>query len=331
MQKANWTLEPMLASIGRATASGRVDGEASSEMIRPPAPPMKKLARFLLAVNLAFVIRLIRYGLTDALVRLRSMYFGLAPFERKPTPAEIENARRAQAEFEAVSAQREAIRAQREASRAQLNAIKEVDLAELVDSSTTVTLEANVRYENGAMPVDQLVMLMALLRQQRPEIVVEIGTFNGTTAKAMALNLPGATIHTVDLPPDFDPGADPNSIIPKDDFHLIGRRRVGEAFANDPRCVNIVQHFVDSADWDFQAAKGATFCLIDGSHTYEYCKNDTEKVLAIAGPDSLIIWHDCDDHHPGVVAFLHEFQSRGHNVIRLRNTYFALMKTGSAQ
>ena len=71
--------------------------------------------------------------------------------------------------------------------------------------------------------------LMSLLRDREPDVVLEIGTYNGATTRLIALNLPRAKIHTLDLPPDISSEELHQSKLPKDEFHLIGNRRVGEA------------------------------------------------------------------------------------------------------
>jgi hypothetical protein len=267
---------------------------------------LKRTGRLLVTANLAFFIRLFRCGVNDAAARLRKAYSDLAPFERNPTTCESDVATVA----------------------SRLSAIDEVDLSDLIRSAPSIILDATDRFEGGALPLEQLVIVLALLRDRRPETVLEIGTFCGTTTKAMALNLPDSIIHTVDLPLDYDPGLDSGSAIPKDDLHLVRTRRVGESFRIDPRCSHIVQHFTDTANWDFRPAKGATFVFIDGSHTYEYCKNDTTKALDVCGPGAVFIWHDCDVFHPGVVTCLNELASRGHKVVRVRGTTLAVLKTG---
>jgi hypothetical protein len=176
--------------------------------------------------------------------------------------------------------------------------------------------------EDGKLPRDQALALLTVLVLARPRVVLEIGTFHGHTAKAMAMNLPEALIHTVDLPPDFDPAAGQGSL-PKDDFHLIAQRKVGRAFQDTPLAKRIVQHFGDTATWDFNVAAGATFFFIDGSHTYEYCKNDSEKCLALGGGKGTFVWHDCDGGHPGVVRLLAEWRSQGRDVMRIENTPLA--------
>jgi len=63
--------------------------------------------------------------------------------------------------------------------------------------------------------------------------------------------------------------------LPKDDSHLIGNRRVGEAIVSDPTLTNVTQHY--SATWVFSPVQGLHFVFIDGSHTYGYIRSDTVR------------------------------------------------------
>ena len=68
----------------------------------------------------------------------------------------------------------------------------------------------------------------------------------------MAENLAHATIHTIDLPPDFSSNKDTDSSLPKDDYDLIVRRVLGREFKGQPCEEQIVQqHFGDTAIIDF--------------------------------------------------------------------------------
>jgi hypothetical protein len=171
---------------------------------------------------------------------------------------------------------------------------------------------------DGQLPVEEARAVLSLLVLTQPKIVLEIGTFYGYTTKAMAENLPEATIHTVDLPPDFDPSTEEDT--QKDDFHLINQRKVGEAFQNTVWASRIVQHFGDTAAWDFNEAAGASFFFIDGSHTYAYCKNDSEKCFALCKGQGIFVWHDCDEAHLGVLRLIAEWRDLGRDIVRLENT-----------
>lgn len=208
----------------------------------------------------------------------------------------------------------------------QLNSIPVVAFTDFLRDGGSAIKTRIMRYEDGMLPMCDAIPLLSLLVAEQPKEVLEIGTYMGHTTRAMAENLPDSIIHTLDLPVDFVPNPTPDDALPKDDFHLIGRRVVGREFKGQPCESRIVQHFGDSAEMDFSTIGKPTFFFIDGSHTYEYCRNDSEKCLALGGGKGTFLWHDCDDSHPGVVQSLCELRETGKNIVRLDGTGLAYWK-----
>jgi hypothetical protein len=174
---------------------------------------------------------------------------------------------------------------------------------------------------------EEVLVLLALAVAEHPAEVLEIGTYMGHITSLMAENLPNAMIHTVDLPENFVSEQNPNVRIPLSDFHLIKQRKVGRDFHGLECKKRIRQHFSDTADWDFRQAGNPAFFFIDGSHTYDYCKNDSEKCLTISARPAVFLWHDCNDDHPGVVKFILEWRSLGRDIRRVLGTNLAYWKT----
>jgi hypothetical protein len=195
----------------------------------------------------------------------------------------------------------------------------------LGDRKPTIRLSVQ-KYEPGMLPSEQAMVLLAILVAESPSEVLEIGTFMGHTTRLMAENLENAIIHTADLPENFSPDNDPEKALVKDDFHLINARTVGREFKSRPCSKRIVQHFVDTATWDF-AVGDPSFFFIDGSHTYDYCKNDSEKCFAVSGGKGVFLWHDCDDTHPGVVRFIKECRAKGMDIRLILGTPIAYWKS----
>ena len=181
-------------------------------------------------------------------------------------------------------------------------------------------------YEDGMLPVDQLVALLAILVCEQPNEVLEIGTFMGHTTRQMAEALDTATIHTVDLPEAFSPAEPSDAGLQKDDFHLIERRVVGREFKALPIAIRIRQHFADTATWDFNECGRPTFFFIDGAHTYEYARHDSEQCYTLCSGRGVFLWHDCDPSHPGVQRVLSEWSARGRDVRRISGTTLAYWK-----
>ena len=119
---------------------------------------------------------------------------------------------------------------------------------------------------------------------ERPSIMLEIGTSFGHTSALMAQNAPEATLHTVNIPPE-EIGAGGTHVT-----HAISREAIGKYY-RDLGLRNIEQIFANTATWtpDFGPIDIA---FIDGCHDAKFVFNDTRKVLAKCKVGSLILWHD---------------------------------------
>jgi hypothetical protein len=217
-------------------------------------------------------------------------------------------------------------RAQNQNDR-QLERIPEITLGGILGPRKAPIVLTVQKYEDGILPFHEALALLSILVSENPREVLEIGTYMGHTTRAMAENLPGSIIHTVDLPPDFSPERDPKGGPPKDDFHLIGRRVVCLEFKGQPVEHMIRQHFGDSAVLDFKEFGQPAFFFIDGAHTYEYCKQDSEKCFALCGGKGTFLWHDVDNSHPGVIQFVLEWRNLGRNLCRIEGTALAYWKS----
>jgi hypothetical protein len=211
--------------------------------------------------------------------------------------------------------------------REQLNQIPVACLTDLLgDRKCEVKLRV-MKYEDGMLPLRDAIALLSLLVLEQPAQVLEIGTYMGHTARAMAENLETSTIHTIDLPRDFSVREDAGIFPFKDDLHLIGRRIVGREFNGEPCERRIVQHLGNTALMDFTRIGRPTFFFVDGSHTYEYCKNDSEKCLFLCPQGGTFLWHDCDQMHQGVVRLVLEWRALDRNVVRIEGTDLAYWKS----
>src|SRR5258705_4425601 len=201
--------------------------------------------------------------------------------------------------------------------------LPEIDFSQL--KSAAPSSFSSFPYQDGQLPDDQAYILLSILVAAAPKAVLEIGTFFGHTALHMAENLPDSIIHTVDLPTDFV------SYVParwmKTDHHLITRRDVGKCFRDHPLRSHIIQHFADTASWDFYEVGQPvpTFFFIDGSHSYDYVYNDSEKCFKLCNYQGIFLWHDVDENHGAVIRFLHEWCELGLDVRQISGTPLAIL------
>lgn len=244
-----------------------------------------KLSKAACGLNLAVLLRTLRFGPRDAVRKAVRAYDAVNPLADGPR----------------VNPRVWGL----------LASFKRIGLSEVIAARRSVIVDGSLTYADGSLGIQDQVALMSLICDRKPEIVLEIGTYNGATTRLIALNLPRAKIHTLDLPPDISREEIHQSKLPKDDFHLIGNRRGGEAIVSDPAITNVTQHYGDSATWDFSPVQGLDFVFIDGSHTYQYIRNDTIRCAEAAAGRATFVWHDFNYSHYDVVRYLTEMANAG--------------------
>lgn len=258
---------------------------------KPIAQRLRRLATCVGGVNLATLGRLMRFGPGDAAWHAAASCQAAEPFGRTRRYSPV------------------------------LSRMPVVSVGKLISRKPTITLDCRYVDVDGSLSLYELLRLLMLARDQEPRGILEIGTYFGSTTINLALNLPDAAIHTIDLPPGVGTDA---AALPADDAHLIRGRQLGTAFAGTPQAARITQHLGDTAAYDFSAiGDPLSFFFIDGSHTYEYARSDTLRCLAVARGPSTFLWHDCDAAHPGVVRWLGQMLEAGVDVSRLASTSMA--------
>lgn len=153
-----------------------------------------------------------------------------------------------------------------------------------------------------SMTLSEISTLCCLLAANRPQKILEIGSFRGLTTLNLALNAPQAEVHTVDITDTWGSY-----------YH-----------AERPEITNIHQHYGDTNTFDFarEIGNGVDFCLIDGGHQYDQVRNDTIKVLPLLTDDCILLWDDygkndfLTEHESfGVSRFIHELKETGVGVL----------------
>lgn len=161
----------------------------------------------------------------------------------------------------------------------------------------------------------ELLCLAAMVKATNAKNVFEIGTFDGRSARAMAMNLPeSGRLFTLNLPP----GEDFNAVGVKNvDSQLNTKVISGFRFASTPEASKIEQVFGDSAVFDFKPYEGGIdLVFIDGSHEYGYVEKDTQSALRmLKSSGGWILWHDAPLY--GVAVYLTEKMRQARWDVRL--------------
>jgi predicted O-methyltransferase YrrM len=144
----------------------------------------------------------------------------------------------------------------------------------------------------GSFLVD-LVGLCILCKATQPRTVFEIGTLNGYSALHLALNSPDdTTVYTLDLPTG---AARPSLRVTLSDISHADRGAATTRywFSGTAAEAKIRTLHGDSATFDFSRWHGKVdLFFIDGAHSYEYVRSDTENALRCLRPGGAIAWHD---------------------------------------
>lgn len=146
--------------------------------------------------------------------------------------------------------------------------------------------------------------LVSLARTIGARNILEIGTFNGATAWCLAANLPEATVHTLDLQPSNEPALDldERDLAFRRDFDVL----VYDHLPHDGR---VIQHWSDSATFDFSVIGECDLIFIDGAHSFEYVRSDTRNAMQVCTPRGAIVWDNYSHRWPGNVRFLNELSA----------------------
>ena len=153
--------------------------------------------------------------------------------------------------------------------------------------------------------------------------IIEIGTFEGRTALNLAINAPaGVLIATLDLPAD-----QPSAL----DIEASERRYVDKPTpgARLRRCntiwrsaaARVEQLRGDSATYDWSPHHGrAGLVFVDGSHSFDYARKDSETALRLVRPGGVVLWHDYGVW-PGVNQALEELEAtKGLGLVAIAGT-----------
>jgi methyltransferase family protein len=122
-----------------------------------------------------------------------------------------------------------------------------------------------------ASAIDDQIALAKFAALLRPSRILEIGSFQGHTALAMAMNSPVETrITALDILPDH-----------------------GEVYRHTPYAARI-DRVVGQAD-SLPAAASFDFIFLDADHRYEEVVRDTEAALRLLATGGILFWHDYTD------------------------------------
>lgn len=188
--------------------------------------------------------------------------------------------------------------------------VPKISAAEIIRDETAVNLSRIADVAGNVTPTE-LMLIAAFVRQRQPAVCFEIGTFDGRTTENMAANQPdGGKCYTLDLPPECaDKAALPLAC---GDETYIDKPESGARMSAQAKSGKIVQLYGDSGTFDFSPYSGQVdLMFVDGAHSYEYVRSDSDAAYRMVKPGGLILWHDYDSRwFPGVTRALNQLQAQ---------------------
>ena len=168
---------------------------------------------------------------------------------------------------------------------------------ELANEDLNIELDIPLIGLTGHMTHTETAVIVGLIKAARISSFFEIGTFDGSTVVNLLRNCPLLKqIVTVDLPDDTHTtgGAGTHHLLDRINSSMLDTVSVGSRFKAHPDAAKVIQVRKDSAELTAADLDRPTYeCfLIDGCHTFDYCRNDTEFALKHLAKQGFIIWHD---------------------------------------
>ncbi len=136
----------------------------------------------------------------------------------------------------------------------------------------------------GSTPWYDLLVLATLVKKFQPEVIFEIGSFEGLGSAVMCNNCSAKLLYTLDLPPKkINSMSDVSKFAKKD--HSIGFAYKSGKFLKLVNPDVKVNRLGDSWNFDFSL-------FIDGAHTYRYVLKDTLNAIRCVQKGGIIAWHN---------------------------------------
>lgn len=194
-------------------------------------------------------------------------------------------------------------------------------IEDILPSFECKVVHSEVKY--GNVLLNELIFMNGLIHKYNIKTIFEIGTFNGRTTLNFAINIPvDGQVYTLDLPPLMK-----NKLkyeMDNVDKPLINGKITGELFLDNDflKEGKIIQLFGDSAIFNFEPYfNNVDMVFIDGSHSYNYVKNDTENAFKmLKNKKGIIIWHDYSKDNPGSTRYLNELFLSERKLFSIKNT-----------
>ena len=185
---------------------------------------------------------------------------------------------------------------------ADIRSIPSIDLLDICPGSQRWAMQSFPSVGASVSPME-CAALAALAHLVGAKRIFEFGTYKGVSTTQLALNIAaGGIVFTLDLPEDHPAYSLP---IPKIDEQQIAAESGKGLLIPHDLLDRVTFLRSDSATFDEKPFLGTIdLVFVDGAHSYEYVKNDTEKGWRMLRQGGILAWHDCTASHRDVVRYI---------------------------
>jgi predicted O-methyltransferase YrrM len=182
--------------------------------------------------------------------------------------------------------------------------IPQVSVLDICPGTQRWTLQSFPSVGASVSPME-CAALAALSRLVGARRIFEFGTYKGVSTTQLILNLAeGGMVFTLDLPEDHPAYSLP---IPKPEERAIAAEGGKGILIPRDLLDRVTFLSADSAKFDETPYfESMDLVFVDGAHSYEYVKNDSDKGWRMLRPGGIMAWHDCNAAHPDVVRYIRE-------------------------
>jgi hypothetical protein len=152
--------------------------------------------------------------------------------------------------------------------------------------NTTVTIPAY--HTGGGMSFEELVFIARTVKVRKPQVIFEMGSYNGLTTSVFILNSdPDTQVLTLDLPQNPAEAA-----VLSTDQELVADR----SLVSTTKALGLSRYrqlLCDSMKFDpTPYTDTVDLGLVDAAHDLMHVENDTIKMARMMSDGGLVFWHD---------------------------------------